>query len=46
MKISTDNRVITAEFCKRDTLIVAPELLGCTLHHRLENGSILSGINS
>lgn len=44
MTSEESNKVISKEFCSRDTLIVAKELLGCILNHKLPDGRILSGI--
>ncbi|MEW5820004.1 MAG: DNA-3-methyladenine glycosylase [Cyanobacteriota bacterium] len=44
MTVASRKNVLTREFCERDTLIVAPQLLGCILHHRVDKNTILSGI--
>lgn len=44
MQLINNSDVLTKDFYERDTLEVAPELLGCLLHRRLADGSILSGI--
>lgn len=39
-----NKELITRDFCKRPTIEVTQDLLGCILHRRLNDGTILSGI--
>jgi DNA-3-methyladenine glycosylase len=38
------DKLITKEFCQRETLEVARDLLGCYVNHRIDDQTILSGI--
>lgn len=44
MEKSHYNNCIDSKFCARDTVDLARDVLGCKLHRRLSDGSILSGI--
>lgn len=44
MKQCLTENILNKSFYERDTLEVLPELLGCILHRRLPDGTVLSGI--
>jgi DNA-3-methyladenine glycosylase len=44
LNLTEQQTLLTRVFCERKTLTVARDLLGCVLHRRLDDNTVLSGI--